>query len=169
MQKSWIESHQLGWNAWQAQRSAQEMYDRIFYMKFLPPGRGLWAMGTPITEEKNLYAALNNCAFVSTSTLKEDYSKPVSHSSEQKNEIQEIFTDFTIKFPDSWQWGDRTGKQYNRIIYSKNVKAIRFLKRWEFENKRRIPKSWAFQMIDELITHDNINRFLQEHEDEFQD
>ena len=102
-------------------------------------------------------------------TTKEDYSKPVSHSSEQKNEIQEIFTDFTIKFPDSWQWGDRTGKQYNRIIYSKNVKAIRFLKRWEFENKRRIPKSWAFQMIDELITHNNINRFLQEHEDEFQD
>ena len=76
MQKNWIEHHQLGWNAWQAQRSAQEMYDRIFNMKFLPPGRGLWAMGTPITEEKNLYAALNNCAFVSTKTLKEDYSKP---------------------------------------------------------------------------------------------
>ena len=76
MQKNHIESHQLGWNAWQAQKSAQDMYDRIFNMKFLPPGRGLWAMGTPITEEKNLYAALNNCAFVSTSTLKEDYSKP---------------------------------------------------------------------------------------------
>jgi len=45
-------------------------------MKFLPPGRGLWAMGTAITEEKNLYAALNNCAFVSTKTLKEDYAKP---------------------------------------------------------------------------------------------
>ena len=52
------------------------MYDRIFNMKFLPPGRGLWAMGTAITEEKKLYAALNNCAFVSTKTLKEDYSKP---------------------------------------------------------------------------------------------
>ena len=76
MQKNWIESHQLGWNAWQAQKSAQEMYERIFTMKFLPPGRGLWAMGTPITEEKGLYAALNNCAFVSTKTLKEDYAKP---------------------------------------------------------------------------------------------
>ena len=76
MQMNWIDEHQLGWNAWQAQRSAQEMYDRIFYMKFLPPGRGLWAMGTPITEEKNLYAALNNCAFVSTKTLKQDYSTP---------------------------------------------------------------------------------------------
>ena len=76
MQKNWIDQHQLGWNAWQAQASAQEMYERIFNMKFLPPGRGLWAMGTPITEEKKLYAALNNCAFVSTSTIKDDYSKP---------------------------------------------------------------------------------------------
>ena len=76
MQKNHIETHQLGWNAWQAQKSAQEMYDRIFNMKFLPPGRGLWAMGTAITEEKKLYAALNNCAFVSTKTLKEDYAKP---------------------------------------------------------------------------------------------
>jgi len=76
MQKNHIDNYQLGWNAWQAQKSAQEMYERIFNMKFLPPGRGLWAMGTPITEEKGLYAALNNCAFVSTKTLKEDYSKP---------------------------------------------------------------------------------------------
>ena len=76
MQMNWIESHQLGWNPWQAQKSAQDMYDRIFNMKFLPPGRGLWAMGTAITEEKGLYAALNNCAFVSTKTLKDDYSKP---------------------------------------------------------------------------------------------
>ena len=76
MQKNWIDSHQLGWNPWQAQASAQDMYERIFTMKFLPPGRGLWAMGTAVTEEKGLYAALNNCAFVSTSTLKEDYAKP---------------------------------------------------------------------------------------------
>ena len=76
MQKNHIENSNLGWNAWRAQKSAQEMYRRIFTMKFLPPGRGLWAMGTPITEERGLYAALNNCAFVSTKTLKEDLSKP---------------------------------------------------------------------------------------------
>ena len=76
MQKNWIDQHQLGWNPWQAQASAQDMYERIFTMKFLPPGRGLWAMGTAITEEKGLYAALNNCAFVSTKTIKEDYAKP---------------------------------------------------------------------------------------------
>ena len=76
MQKKHIDSNQLGWNAWQAQRSAQDMYDRIFNMKFLPPGRGLWAMGTEMTEERGLYAALNNCAFVSTDTLKDDLAKP---------------------------------------------------------------------------------------------
>jgi hypothetical protein len=41
MQKRWIESRGLGWDNLKAQRSAQEMYERIFTMKFLPPGRGL--------------------------------------------------------------------------------------------------------------------------------
>lgn len=41
MQKNWIESRGLGWDSYKAQKSAQEMYDRIFNMKFLPPGRGL--------------------------------------------------------------------------------------------------------------------------------
>eukprot|EP01113_Clastostelium_recurvatum_P003265 TRINITY_DN1141_c2_g1_i1.p1 TRINITY_DN1141_c2_g1~~TRINITY_DN1141_c2_g1_i1.p1 ORF type:complete len:273 (+),score=63.20 TRINITY_DN1141_c2_g1_i1:70-888(+) len=76
MQKRWIEQHGLGWNANKAQLSAQDMYARIFEMKFLPPGRGLWAMGSALTEQKGLYAALNNCAFVSTENLKEAPSKP---------------------------------------------------------------------------------------------
>jgi len=76
MQRRHIDGNGLGWNAWKAQHSAQEMYDRIFNMKFLPPGRGLWAMGTPLTEEKGLFAALNNCAFVSTQSLSQEFSKP---------------------------------------------------------------------------------------------
>jgi ribonucleoside-triphosphate reductase (thioredoxin) len=52
------------------------MFDKIYRMKFLPPGRGLWAMGSSITEEKMSYAALNNCAFVSTQDLKQEGSKP---------------------------------------------------------------------------------------------
>ncbi|CAG9332784.1 unnamed protein product [Blepharisma stoltei] len=51
---------------------AEIMYDKIFNFKFLPPGRGLWAMGTKITEEKFLYAALNNCAFVSTKDFEQE-------------------------------------------------------------------------------------------------
>ena len=66
MQQEWIERHRLGWDAARAQRSAQRMYDDIFSMRFLPPGRGLWAMGTPVTRDRRLFAALNNCAFVST-------------------------------------------------------------------------------------------------------
>ena len=48
---------------------AEVMYDLIFNFKFLPPGRGLWAMGSPLTESKGLYTALNNCAFVSTQDI----------------------------------------------------------------------------------------------------
>lgn len=76
MQKRHIMAHQLGWNDQKAQRSAQEMYDRIFHMKFLPPGRGLWAMGSPLTEERGLFASLLNCAFCSTEDIAETLEQP---------------------------------------------------------------------------------------------
>jgi ribonucleoside-triphosphate reductase (thioredoxin) len=76
MQRDWIEEHGLGWNQWKAQKSAQEMYDRMFTMRFLPPGRGLWAMGSSITEDKKLFAALNNCAFISTENIDQNFSEP---------------------------------------------------------------------------------------------
>ena len=41
LQKEHIEQFQLGWNEDQAQKSAQEMYDLMFNMKFLPPGMPL--------------------------------------------------------------------------------------------------------------------------------
>ena len=49
------------------------MYEKIFNFKFLPPGRGLWSMGTNITDYKKMFTSLNNCAFVST-RLKENYT-----------------------------------------------------------------------------------------------
>jgi ribonucleotide reductase alpha subunit len=76
MQKRHILESHLGWDEGKAQRSAQEMYDRIFNMKFLPPGRGLWAMGAPVIEERGNYAALFNCAFVSTEDIKETLEEP---------------------------------------------------------------------------------------------
>ena len=69
LQKEHILNNELGWNNKKAQRSAQEMYDRIFHMKFLPPGRMLWALGTPIIHEKKVGQALFNCAFVSTEKI----------------------------------------------------------------------------------------------------
>lgn len=47
---------------------ATDMFDRIYKMKFLPPGRGLWIMGSPAN---HLGAALNNCAFVSTKSIED--------------------------------------------------------------------------------------------------
>jgi ribonucleoside-triphosphate reductase len=76
MQKRHIAEHNLGWSDRKAQRSAKVMYDLMFNMKFLPPGRGLWAMGSPLTTEKNLHAALFNCAFVSTETIATDLAEP---------------------------------------------------------------------------------------------
>ena len=38
LQKEHIQSFHLGWDDDQGQRSAQEMYDLIYNMKFLPPG-----------------------------------------------------------------------------------------------------------------------------------
>ncbi|TYZ57362.1 hypothetical protein PybrP1_012962 [[Pythium] brassicae (nom. inval.)] len=71
MQQRWLAERALGWDAHRTAALAQDMYARMFAMKFLPPGRGLWAMGSPITEERRLFAALNNCAFVSTADLRE--------------------------------------------------------------------------------------------------
>ncbi|GAA4834130.1 hypothetical protein [Algivirga pacifica] len=76
IQKNHILKYQLGWDDEKAQGSAQEMFDRMFNMKFLPPGRGLWAMGSELTTKRNLFAALNNCSFVSTENLSEDPVKP---------------------------------------------------------------------------------------------
>lgn len=76
IQKEHINNYNLGWDEDKAHRSAEEMYDLMFNMKFLPAGRGIWAMGSPIITEKKLFQALNNCAFVSTANIATEYSKP---------------------------------------------------------------------------------------------
>jgi len=75
MQKRHIESQSLGWDDKMAIASAEEMYDRIWNLLMCPPGRGLWAMGSSITEERNAFAALNNCAFISTENIDKEGSK----------------------------------------------------------------------------------------------
>ena len=65
----------LPWNANKAQKSAQEMYRLIWDFKFLPPGRGLWMMGTNFLWDKG-GACLNNCSFVSTKALSTDFADP---------------------------------------------------------------------------------------------
>jgi len=68
IQKQHCASFKLPWKNDKAQRSAQIMFDKIFNFKFLPPGRGLWMMGTQFVKERGS-AALMNCAFVSTEDI----------------------------------------------------------------------------------------------------
>ena len=66
VQKNHAKENRLPWNDYKAQKSAQEAFDRLFNLKWTPPGRGLWAFGTPMTMEKRNSASLQNCAMVST-------------------------------------------------------------------------------------------------------
>ena len=65
----------LPWNEAKAQKSAQDMFQRIFDFKFTPPGRGLWTMGTDLVYERGS-ASLLNCSFVSTDKIAEDFAGP---------------------------------------------------------------------------------------------
>jgi ribonucleoside-triphosphate reductase (thioredoxin) len=77
LQKEHCKKNRLPWNDAKAQASAKEGFDRLFNLKWTPPGRGLWAMGTNIVNVQKNSAALQNCAFVSTSEMnKLNPSKP---------------------------------------------------------------------------------------------
>jgi ribonucleoside-triphosphate reductase (thioredoxin) len=75
IQKNHCKIQRLPWNEWKAQKSAQKMFKLMWEFKFLPPGRGLWAMGTDVLRKKGS-AALQNCAFVSTKDINFDFSGP---------------------------------------------------------------------------------------------
>ena len=60
--------HQLPWDEEAMQVLALKMALMLFDMKWMPPGRGLWAMGTSFVQERGA-AALNNCGAVDTAEL----------------------------------------------------------------------------------------------------
>lgn len=74
LKKSWFLENGIYWDQHRETKYAEKMYDLMFNVKFLPGGRGLWAMGTKITETKHIYAALNNCAFVTTEDIETSLS-----------------------------------------------------------------------------------------------
>jgi len=55
----------IEWNDAKAQKTSKDAYDRLFNLKWTPPGRGLWMMGTKFIYERT-GAGLFNCAFRST-------------------------------------------------------------------------------------------------------
>ncbi|MFX0000668.1 MAG: ribonucleoside-triphosphate reductase, adenosylcobalamin-dependent [Candidatus Hodarchaeota archaeon] len=64
----------LPWSDEKAQKSAQIMFEKIWNFKFLPPGRGLWMMGTEFIARHGSMS-LNNCGFASTEDINLKYSK----------------------------------------------------------------------------------------------
>jgi adenosylcobalamin-dependent ribonucleoside-triphosphate reductase len=72
LQKDHCRKNRLPWNGAKGQASAKEAFDRLFNLKWTPPGRGLWIMGTPLVNQYKNSAALQNCAFVSTSEMTRD-------------------------------------------------------------------------------------------------
>jgi adenosylcobalamin-dependent ribonucleoside-triphosphate reductase len=77
IQKDHCKSQRLPWNDSRAQASAKEAFERLFELKWTPPGRGLWVMGTDIVNVQRNSAALQNCAFVSTNEMtKNNPGKP---------------------------------------------------------------------------------------------
>ena len=77
IQKDHCKSQRLPWNDAKAQASAKDGFDRLFNLKWTPPGRGLWVMGTDIVNKQRNSAALQNCAFVSTNEMtKQNPGKP---------------------------------------------------------------------------------------------
>ena len=58
--KQQIRSAHRPWDDAEAQRKAQDFYARMWAFKWLPPGRGLWIMGTDYLERHGGGAA-NNC------------------------------------------------------------------------------------------------------------
>ena len=60
LQKDHCKTNPLPWNDSKAQASAKEAFDRLWNLKWTPPGRGLWVMGTPLVNEQRNSAALQN-------------------------------------------------------------------------------------------------------------
>jgi len=75
VQKQHCRRLSLHWNEPKAQKSAQEMFRRMWEFKFTPPGRGLAQMGVEFMFRKG-GACLNNCAFVSSERIDEDFAGP---------------------------------------------------------------------------------------------
>jgi intein/homing endonuclease len=55
------------WDETKAMRSAKEVFERMFSLKFLPGGRVLWTGGTSVAERSGM--CLYNCSFISTKAM----------------------------------------------------------------------------------------------------
>src|SRR5690348_4098815 len=52
IRKWWCVTHRLPWDEEKWEKIGRRMAEAIYSMRFLPPGRGLWAMGTDYVFER---------------------------------------------------------------------------------------------------------------------
>lgn len=71
IRKNWYVKNNIEWNEIKYQRFAKDFALSMFNMEWLPPGRGLWSMGTDYISDTG-GIALYNCAFVSINDLPKD-------------------------------------------------------------------------------------------------
>lgn len=58
-----------GWDKEKVSKEARSAFDLMFNLKWTPPGRGLWMMGTDFVHQRGVVEALQNCGFASTQFL----------------------------------------------------------------------------------------------------
>jgi len=75
LQRRHCARNKLPWSQKKANNSAQKMFELMWEFKFLPPGRGLWMMGTDYVYNRGS-ASLMNCSFVSTENINIDLAEP---------------------------------------------------------------------------------------------
>lgn len=66
----------LSWDDDKAQQSAQRMFEKMWDFKFLPPGRGLWMMGTKFISERGS-GGINNCFSRNTKVITDEGIVPI--------------------------------------------------------------------------------------------
>ena len=71
IRKDWYHKRGIDWDDDAMQEYAAEFARAMFDMHFLPPGRGLWAMGSDYVYERGSMA-LYNCAFSEITNLAKD-------------------------------------------------------------------------------------------------
>lgn len=76
LQQQHCTTQRLPWSNKKAQKSAQDMFERLWTFKWLPPGRGLWMMGTERVLDGRAGAAAFNCGAVTTENIDDDLATP---------------------------------------------------------------------------------------------
>lgn len=98
----------LPWDEDRWMPEAEQMFRKIWELKFLPAGRGMWLMGTDFMYEHGS-AGLCSCAFVSTKHIDKEFAEPFCWAMEASTlgigcgfDVDGSKKDMIVKKPDSY-------------------------------------------------------------------